>query len=91
MIDFFVDIFHSLPSLRLLFIDIRYDSTFQVDLKLSFRFIVLVQLYLKSLCGIAYHAVLHIFSVKISSTNLQHCYSNWNGCTPNTQQIQLLK
>ena len=27
----FVDVFHSLPSLRLLFIDIKYDSTFEVD------------------------------------------------------------
>ena len=29
--DIFVDIFHSLPSLRLLFIDRKYDSTFEVD------------------------------------------------------------
>ena len=29
--DIFVDIFHSLPSLKLLFIDRMYDSTFQVD------------------------------------------------------------
>ena len=29
--DIFVDIPHSLPSLRLLFFDRKYDSTFQVD------------------------------------------------------------
>ena len=29
--DIFVEIFHSLPSLRLLFIVRTYDSTFQVD------------------------------------------------------------
>ena len=29
--DIFMDIFHSLPSLRLLFIVREHDSTFQVD------------------------------------------------------------
>ena len=31
IMDIFVDIFHSLPSLRLLFIDRKYDSTFEID------------------------------------------------------------
>ena len=44
--DIVVDIFHSLSSLKLLFIDRKYDSTFQVDQQnFSERFYWTIYLY----------------------------------------------